>query len=372
MPFGLLVLHNLMTKKLRTVITGLAVALGIAMIVTLGVLTFSLKESAVAILETADADFTVAQEGVAGLLSSSLDAGDVEAIAADDAVKRAIGVLVVASELDEEHPLFLEIGIDSRDLAAYGVRVVAGRSYDDTAGDEVILGYRAARDLGIGVGDTFTIDDRRYRVVGLYSSDVTIADSSAMFPLPALQDAERLPGVLTLAFVQVRDGASVDAARRRIEAQLPQLATVRSEAEFGRIDRNVVLLTAANAGGIVLALAIGAGGVLVTSLLSFHERIREFGTLRAIGWSRIRLFTLVLGEAVMIGLFGAVVGVAIGFGVTELLTRVDQLRGVFDPRYTSAILGRALGFGVVVALVGANYPALRAATLSPLKALRRE
>ncbi|HET6952139.1 MAG TPA: ABC transporter permease [Acidimicrobiales bacterium] len=357
---------------MRSVLTALAVAIGIATMVTLGVLTFSLRQSAVAILKTAEADFSVAQKGVADVLSSNVDAGDVAGIAADPDVERAIGVIVVASKLDADHPLFLEIGVQADQMAAYGINIVKGTAYDDAATDQVALGYRVARDLGLDVGGTFTIEDRSYRVVGLYSSSQPIADASAMFPPAALQEAHRQPGLLTMAFVQVREGADIEAVRARIEEANPQLATVRSESDFGRVDRNLVLLTAANAGGIILALVIGTSGVLTTSLLSYYERIREFGTLRAIGWSRGRLLLLVLGEAVSLALLGAVLGLVIGVALSEILTRVGDLEGVFDPEYTTAVFTRALVFAFVVANLGALYPALRAATLSPIKALRHE
>lgn len=372
MRFTRLVLHNLKTRAMRSLLTAVAVAIGIATMVTLGVLTFSLRQSAVAILQTADADFSVAQEGVSDLLSSNIDATDVERVVADPDVERAVGLFVAASELDAEHPLFLEIGVESGQLPNYGIRIVEGEPYDDASSDQVLLGYRLARDLGLQVGETFTIDGRSYQVTGLYASDTAIADSSAMFPQAALQEAHRQPGLLTLAFVQVEDGADVQAVRDRIEEQNPQLATVQSESEYGRVDRNLVLLTAANAGGIILALVIGTSGVLTTSLLSYYERIREFGTLRAIGWSRGRLLSLVMTEAVIVALLGAVLGVAAGIGLSQMLTQVGDLKGVFEPEYTVAVFVRALVFAFVVANLGAFYPGLRAATLSPIKALRHE
>jgi putative ABC transport system permease protein len=372
MRFTRLILRNIGVRPMRSVLTAVAVSIGIATIVTLGVLTFSLRETAIAILETGEADFSVFQEGVADLLASNLDDADVDRLAEVAGVERAVGVFVMATELSPEHPLLLEIGLRSEDLEAYGVRVVDGRAYDDLAAGEVILGFRLARDLELGVGDTFTVEDRSYEVVGLYAADIAIADSSAMFPQPALQDAHRLPGLITMAVVNVEDGVDIDAVRQRIEDENPQLATVRTAEDYGRVDRNLVLLDAANTGGVILALVIGTSAVLTTSLLSYYERLREFGTLRAIGWSRMRLLSLVLGEAVTLGVLGAAFGVVVGVVLSEVLTQVGDLRGVFEPNYTTWIFARALVFAYVVANLGALYPAIRAATLSPIKALRRE
>ena len=154
-----------------------------------------------------------------------------------------------------------------------------------------------------------------------------------MFPLTDLQAWHTEPGVYTLAFVRVRPNVSIPALRKRIEDANPRLATARSESDYGRVDRNLVLITAANVGGSILALFIGATGVMNTSLLSFYERLREFGLLRAVGWTRRRVFRLVLGEALIVSLIGAAVGIGIGLAAVQALTHVHALVGVFRPTY---------------------------------------
>ena len=131
-------------------------------------------------------------------------------------------------------------------------------------------------------------------------------------------------------------------------------------------------ISAANTGGAILAAVIAISGVLNTSLLSFIERIREFGVLRSIGWNRRRVMALVLGEALVVSLAGAVAGLFLGWIAINVLQHLSALRGVFHPIYDAAIFTRALVFAFFVAFVGAAYPALRAAFLSPLEAMRRE
>ncbi|MFN8037266.1 MAG: ABC transporter permease [Acidimicrobiia bacterium] len=372
MPFVALIVHNVRTRTFRAAITAAAVAIGITAVVTLGVLTYSLRETAVSILRTGKADFSVAQKGVSDVLYSAIDEADVARIRAMPGVESAIGALVATARIDADHPFFIEIGLPREQLSEFGVKVVAGRAFDPTAADEMMLGYRAARDFGVHVGDTFKIEERRFKVVGLYSTGVVFGDLGGMFSLPTLQEWHRKPGVVTLAFVRAKPGTKVPALRKRIEADHPQLATVRSETEYGRVDRNLILISAANVGGSLLALFIGATGVMNTSLLSFYERIREFGVLRAIGWSRRRVLALVLGEAFLVAFVGAVVGIGIGFLAVRALTRVPDLVGVFKPAYNSWIFTRALLFASGMALLGALYPAYKAARLVPLEALRRE
>jgi putative ABC transport system permease protein len=370
--FLALTVRNVSTRKVRSIFTGLAVAISIMTVVTMGVLTHSLRRSAISIIQTGTADFSIAQKDVSDVIYSSVDEEDVKAIRSYPGVQSAIGVLVDPFRLDDDHPFFLQIGVEPDELDAFGVHIVAGRAYTATATDEALLGYRAARDLGKTVGDHVTLSNDDFEVVGIYQTGQVFGDSASMQPLVTLQARERKPGTVTLVFVRVEPGTDIDALRKRIEANFPQLATVRTESEFGRIDRNLELISAANTGVSALALVIGAITVLNTMVLSVFERTREFGVLRAIGWSRLRVLMTVMSEAMVVAFTGAAIGVGAAFGAVRFLEDTPALRGVFEPDFTTDVFVRALAitFGMVV--FGALYPAARAALLVPLTAIRHE
>jgi putative ABC transport system permease protein len=369
--FGLIA-HNVWRRRLRAVVTAAAVAIGVTAVVALGVLTSSLRDTAIAVLQLGRADFSVSQKGASDVLYSTISKQEIQAIARSRGVESAIGVFVHTGRVNAEHPFFIEVGLEPRDEAAYGVQVVAGRSFTATEQNTMMLGWRAAKDYGVKVGDRFTIEEKTFRVVGIFSTNNAIGDTAGMFSLSALQNWHTLPGVYTLAFVRVQPSAKIASVRRALERANPRLATIQSQSDFGRVDRNLVLISAANVGGSILALFIGATGVMNTSLLSFYERLREFGLLRAAGWNRRRLFALVTGEALFVSLIGAAAGIGIGFGAVAVLARLPDLRGIFQPVYHAAIFGRALGFAFAMAVLGALYPAVQAARLTPLVALQHE
>jgi putative ABC transport system permease protein len=372
LSFAGLVWHNVGVKKLRLTFASLAVATGVLAVVTLSVVTHSLRTSELAIMQTGAADFTIAQKGVSDLLNSNIDQATLDRIAGYPQVSAATGVLLATTRLNAANPLFLEIGIRPAELGNFGVTVVAGQPFAATAADQVMLGYRAAGNLGKHVGDSIVIDDLTYHVTGLYSTGQAIGDDGAMLPLIPFQATQRQPSELTLVFVRADPGTDIDSLRARIERDNPQLVTVRTSADFGRADRSLSLISAGETGSSILAIGVGAIIVMTTMTITFIERTREFGVLAAIGWTRTRVMGMVIAEALTIGLIGAAGGVALSFAATQLIGQLPSLVGILHPVYTATEFWRALYTAGAMSLLGGFYPAARAARLSPLEALHRE
>ena len=222
------------------------------------------------------------------------------------------------------------------------------------------------------MGDTLTLDGTARRVVGLYSTGQALGDAGCMLPLVPFQAEQRQPSEYSLIFVRVHGGTDVAALRKRIEADNPQLVTIRTTSDFGRADRSLALINAADRGSAVLAVLVGAVIVMTTLTITFVERTREIGILAAIGWSSWRIVGMVIGEALCIGLIGAVLGVGLSFAATQVIGQLPSLVGILHPVYTAAAFWRAIFTAGAMSLLGGLYPAWRAARLSPLEALRRE
>jgi putative ABC transport system permease protein len=372
MSFGAFVFRSLATHPMRVALTALAIAISIMTVVTMGVLTHSLRQTAINIVSTGSADFTVTEKDLNDVLFSTIDEDAIEDIREMPGVASAIGALITADALDEDRPFFLRIGLESEALDQFGVTIIEGRAFADDAENELILGYRAARSLNLGPGDEVQVDTVLYRIVGLYRTGQVAGDSGAMTSLKSLQAGERRPATVTLGFVKVEPGTDIRVLRDAIEARFPNLGTVQTESEFGNVDRNLKLISAANTGVSILALVIGAITVMNTMMLTVFERTREFGILRAVGWPRWRVLLDVLAESMVVALLGAAAGVALGFGMVQVVKEIPDLTGVFEPVYPDAVFGRALGIAVGMAVVGAAYPAIRAALIVPLAALRHE
>jgi putative ABC transport system permease protein len=370
--FVTLVLHNVSVRKVRLAFTALAVAIGVMAVVALGVLTSSLETSELAIMQTGRADFTVAQKNVADLLASSIDEDRAATIAAEPGVASVVGVLIGTEKLNADNPQFLEVGIDPARLADFGVNVVAGQPFTTSAKDQIMLGWRAAENLHKHVGDTLTIGNNNYRVTGIYSTGQALGDLGGMLPLAWFQTYQRQPGQFTLLFVRVRPGTNVPSLQARVDADNPQLTTVRTVEQFGRADRSLALIRAAARGSTVLAIAIGAIVVMSAMTITFVERLREFGVLAAIGWPRWRIMAMIICEALIIGLLGAAGGSFLAWVAVRAVQHLPSLKGVLHPVFRGADYTRALATAAAMSLLGGLYPALRAALTQPMEQLRNE
>ncbi|MBS1847582.1 MAG: ABC transporter permease [Actinobacteria bacterium] len=371
MTFLGLIVHNIAAHKLRALATAGAVAIGVMAVLALGVLTMSLRASATEILQVGKADFTVVQKG-ANPLESVIAQKDLADMGRVRGVHSLIGVLLETEKYDASHPAVIEVGLDPAAQEPFGVVILQGRSYKPDATNEVMLGYALAQSIHKTVGDTLVIGGKKRTVVGIYRTGVAFGDATIMFPLTTLQAENQVPGYVTLGFVKVDKGVPVPVVKRRIAKKFVQYAPIASLTDFGRTSNTLTLVDAANTGGTILAAVIAISGVLNTTLLSFFERIREFGVMRSIGWSRFRVIVLVLGEALVVGIIGGAFGLLLGWAAVNVLQNLPSLRGFFVPQWSAAVFGRSLYFAIGVALLGALYPAVRAALISPLEALRRE
>jgi putative ABC transport system permease protein len=362
---------NVWSRKLRSALTAIAVAIGVMAVVALGVLTASLKETATSILKVGNADFSVAQKN-GDILSGTISDATLAQMRQVDGVGQIVGALIQTDRYDAANPGVIEVGLTPQAQGPFGVVLLQGRSYTANSPDEIMLGAVLAQNIHKGVGDTLVMGGKTRHVVGIYRTNVSFGNSTMMFPLSTLQAENQLTGQVTLGFVKVVPGASPAAVAARFNKTFLQYTAIRSASDYGRADRTLVLIEVANTGGTILAAVIAISGVLNTTLLSFFERTREFGVLRAVGWTRRRITVMVLGEATLVGSAGLVLGLAMGYVAIRVLQHVTAIQGYLNPTYDAAIFIRAFVFAFAVVLVGAAYPAVRAGSLSPVEALSRE
>lgn len=372
MTFATLILKNLVRQRVRTALTVLGISLGITTVVALGVITNGLKATSAQIINFGGADFMVAQEGASDLTFSSVPEGDVTEVAAEPGVARTEGVLLHIIRVGS-NPYFFVFGRDPAAMVENPPELISGRLISPGAANEVLLGTRAAAMLeDPAIGQAVVIDDRELTVVGIYRTDSYWEEGGAYIPLTTVQQMASKPGVVTAIFVTVAEGSDPDAVARQIEQQFTHLVTISNVSEYGKVDQGMNILDAVNLAISVLAVGIGAIGVMNTMVMSVFERTREIGILRAVGWSGRRIFRMIMTESLLLCLVAAVFGTLLALAAVQGVMQIETVKSFLQPQYSPGVFLRALIVAVGVATFGALYPAMRAVRLTPLEAIRYE
>ncbi|OKK04811.1 ABC transporter permease [Streptomyces sp. CB03234] len=363
----------------RTAVTASAMMIGVALVTAISTVAASSEDSV-------SKDIT--RDLRAGLVAMA-EAGDVKNASIDPAALEQAatvpGVRTVAAGMFDTAALSkgATAAKDSAGVSAWqdwgkarevlGLRAEEG-SIDSLEAGSVVLNAGTAKDKALKVGDTLTVQLQRgephtYKVAGIFANS-TLANSvvvpwtDAAAGFRAAQPSQ--------AYFRLADGAAAADVKPRIEALLkdsPEV-TVKTKADvIEMFSSGMAMMLVVVQGLLGVAMLIAILGIVNTLALSVLERTRELGTLRAIGLSRGQTIRMIMTESVVISLFGAVLGVAVGalLGLATAHAMKDQ--GVST---LSLPWGQMAGYLIGAALVGvlaSIAPARRGARLNVLTAI---
>jgi len=363
-----LIVVNLRRRRSRALLTAVGIAVGVATIVALLALTAGLRRSAGELIHLGRADFGLFQGGLADLTASSLPASLAPRIAAEPGVADVSPIQLVTDALPGE-PSFLVFGAPPTSFLAERLVMLDGRR---ARGREAMLGEAAARQLGLGPGDTLVLRQGRVPIAGVYRSGVGFEDGGAVLPLDLTQRMTDKPGAVSTIAVAIEPGVRASTLGRRIERRYPGTVAIEDPGEVARADTNGLLISKATLVIAVLALVIGGISVTNTMLISVLERQRELGVLAAVGWRPRQIAELIFGEGVAVSLIGAGLGLGLGVAGAALAVRALGASELVSPHVTAWVLGRGLLVGIAIGVLGGLYPAWRVTRLRPVEALGRE
>jgi ABC-type antimicrobial peptide transport system permease subunit len=369
LPFGGMAVQSLWQRSTRTLLTLGAIGLTVGAILALEAVVQGFVASFTDMAGSTQSEIMVRQADIADTTLSVIDERVVDSIAAMPGVQSASGVVFTGMILPDSGVMFLLQGYSPNDFAIQRFYIAEGRML--TGNRQILLGRLMADTLQKGVGDMVEVSGMRFKVVGIYETNIGWEQTGGVVTLRDAQNFIGRPRQVSMIGIKIRDADQAQAIVKRINTRYPGVYAALS-AEFAQempdIQSSNLMLD-----GISL-IAILAGGlcVLNTMLMSVFERTREIGVLRALGWRRQAVLAMILREAVLLGLLGGVVGIAISFGLIELMKLSAALGSWVDPVWSWDIFARAFLLSVFLGAIGGLYPAYRATRLSPVEALRYE
>jgi putative ABC transport system permease protein len=398
-------IKGMLARKLRTMLTGLAIVLGVGMVSAAYILTDTWQGAAdklstaaydnVDAVVTTRAAFEVAADEAGGkrpplpasvladvrsLPQVGVAAGDVS-----DEV-RLVGRDGKAIGGDGGSPSFAE-GVDARTPGAAALSPFKLRSGRFARADrEVTIDAATAKKEHLAVGQTIGISthgaSQRFTIVGTatFGSVESLGGATAaIFDLHQAQALTGKQGKLDSILVRARDGVAQAELRHAIGAVLPyglQVESAKSQDRFGldELKQGLGIVQKFLVAFGIIALFVGGFVIFNTLAITVAQRSREFAVLRTIGASRRQVLGSVVLEAVVTGLVASVIGIAVGLGLTGGLSAAFKALDVELPASDTVLATRtvlvSLLFGVGVTTVAGLVPAVRATRVEPVAALR--
>jgi putative ABC transport system permease protein len=256
-------------------------------------------------------------------------------------------------------------GVDFEDFqSATGVRVVEGQGLPPR-GDVVIVDVKYAAARKTKLGDKIRFMDREFAIVGIYEPET---GARMMIPLQTMQEALGAPGLCSMFLVKCENPEEQEEVARRLVERMPDSRIIFTRDlpilfANGFAAFNVFLDTV-----VAVALAISLLIILLTTYTTVTERTRQIGILKALGASKRFIALVFIKESMMVSAMGVAGGLFIALLARLALTSWAGLRIEIEIGYT---LCAALG-GLASGLMGAIYPALRAASQDAVDALNYE
>ena len=391
-----LAFRSLASRPLRTVLTVLAILLGVAMITGTYVLTDQIDNGFANIIETSlkgtavqvepERSFTSLEGGAAQTLDDDLVAQVLAVPGVDKAAGayETVGAAIVDGKAVETGgaPTLLTTvqGKPFNQATLVAGREIQGRN-------EVSIIKSFADKAGLEPGDTFTIAApaglEEVTVAGVFEWGDSVSLGGTIVVAGRLQDAQRWggePGRISVISVSADPGVTPKELAADVKVAMPAGVSVKT-GEQAAADKTAETTDAIGSFLTPVLLAFAGVSVFVGAFIIFNafsitvaQRRREFAMLRALGASRRQVLTSVVAEALTLGVLASAVGIAAGLGVAKGINLLFKAVGADIPTAGIALQPRtiliAVLVGVGVTLLSALAPALRATRVPPVAALQ--
>ena len=362
-----MIVSNLMHRPLRSIISVLAVAIEVVLILlivgfSLGTLNDTLRRA-----KGTGADIMVKPPGSSNFAAFS--SAPVSVKVADVLRKQPHVIAVAPVVVQTTNKLELLNGIDLKDWEALGgpMRYLAGGPFqgpDDMIVDEYFAGTNK-----VHVGNTVTALNHKFRISGIVPQG---RGARSYVPIGTLQDLTGSEGKATMFYVKIDDSKDAGTIAKQLNA-IPHMENynVVSMNEYLSImsANNIPMLSIFIDIVIWIAVVIGFLVIFQSMYTAVMERTREIGILKSLGASKFFIVRVILRETLLLAVAGVAAGILISFVAANAIRYKLPTAQV---EFTAAWLLKATIIALIGSLIGAVYPALKAAQKDPIDALAYE
>ncbi|MGE5622654.1 MAG: ABC transporter permease [Bacillota bacterium] len=377
--------RNLWTRRLTTALTASGLALVVFVFATVLMLDEGLKKTLVTTGEYDNvvlirrASETEVQSGVyrdQATIAASHPAIALGANGQPLASKETV-VLIALNKRGTDKPANVVIrGVSPLGLALRPqIRLSAGRMFRPGSSEIIAGSGIAKRFSGTAIGETLRFGQRDWTVVGTFDAGNSGFDSEIWGDADQLMQAFRRP-VYSSVIVRLNDSKEFDAFKKEIEGD-PRLTLEAKREQTFYADQSKALSTFISILGMTLSIIFSIGamiGATITMYASVANRVAEIGTLRALGFKRRSILAAFLTEALLLALIGGAAGLFCASFMQFLSFSTVNFQSfselAFGFTLNPAIVLKSLAFALVMGLVGGFLPALRAARMKIVDALR--
>jgi putative ABC transport system permease protein len=391
----LLAYRSIRERRTRSILTVLGIAVGIAAIVSLVSVGYSMEEAITGELTTFADFISVVPGKITGTTyveTGSFTDRDINDLQRIGGIKSITAMTYDAAEVEYRNkrvPIFI-LGGDTKELGSFYVEPVGikeGRWLRENDYKACVIGDRVANeffDEVVHINDKLIINGEKFIVIGvfekastLYSADV---DPHIFLTLRAAKDALQSDEVKYI-MVRVYDIEEAEAIAEDIQDTIndnhgvEDFATaVTMGSAIEQIGTVFNIVRGVLIGIAAIALVVASIGIMNTMLMSVMERTHEIGVMKAIGAKSSDVLSLFLLESGMVSLVGGVVGCVIGVILARIISLIagSALGIEFGATVKPMVLFGGIAVAMVVGVLSGFYPARKASRMSPVEAVRYE
>ncbi|MDD4983590.1 MAG: ABC transporter permease [Candidatus ainarchaeum sp.] len=370
---------NIFRRKKRTALALLGIIVGIASLIILVSVVDGLYEESFATLGKMQG-ITVFSADALAPFASEMSMSYKMKLESVQGVKVAIPqILQIVGTIDNKKTVatgpqssYSVIGLDPEnyDELIYNTvkeNLISGQLLKSSDKDYVLISTVLAEDYKKSIGSKIDLDGKEFKIKGIFKAETSTLEKQILISLDGARESYGIAMDKTNLFnVITVDPSESDAIAEKIEFKYEELKAVGQQERMKTVGsfldylRYLVIV-------VTLIAAIIAGlGVVNTMLMSVMERIKEIGTLKAVGWSKANIIYSVVFESAIIGIFGGILGIVIGIVGSALFEYFFAI----NTAVTFSLVIQCFLFAFVLGILGGIYPAIVASKMDPVEALR--